>query len=214
MCGCSVRRNQWLGWVTMPISEWGPWGLHGVLQGKAPVSLVPHCWSPWYCPRTLLLPPKCLPCVLHWNVVQKCDLQVWEFNVPLNCSVSPWCKMGSFDCYLKWDPSSDICLPRVRVWLSHDGTWGGSSAMDAQEGWGGRKGGFGMAFPQRQWAKAHVPLQPAHLGNQLSQRGFLLLLSHQAEVILLPSQQRRQVCLNGSPCLFKTRQLCGSSKEL
>lgn len=182
MSGCSVRRNQWLGWVAMPVFEWGPWGLHGVLQGKAPVSLVPHCWSHWYHPKTSLLPPKCLARVLHWNVVQKCDLQVWELNVPLNCSVnpSPVCVGARWAALIViWNGIQGLtsAFPEW-VWLSYDGTGGGSFAMDAQAGWGGRKGGFGMAFPLRQWADPLVPLQLAHLRNQLSQWGFLLLLSN------------------------------------
>lgn len=214
MSGCSVRRNQWLRWVTMPVSEWGPWGLHGTLQGKAPVSLVPHCWSHWCCPRTSLLPPRCLPCMLRWNVVLKCDLQVWELNVPLNCSVTPTVQDGQL--WLLPEMGSKLWhLPSQSESLAFTPWHLRRELCPGCTGWlRGRKGGFGVAFPLRQWADAFVPPQPAHLWNQLSQRGFLLLLSNQAEVILLPSQQRRQVCLNGGPCFFKTRKLCGSSKEL
>ena len=71
----------------MPVSERdGPWDCMGVLQRKAPE------------PDTTLLVtsilPKDLPptsevslgllCVMHFTLVQNCDLQVWELNAPCN----------------------------------------------------------------------------------------------------------------------------------
>lgn len=64
-----------------------PLGLHGGAAEKG--SREPHTTL-----LVVLILPKdlspaskvsrSLPCVLHLTLVQKCDLQVWELNVPLN----------------------------------------------------------------------------------------------------------------------------------
>lgn len=64
-----------------------PLGLHGGAAEKG--SREPHTTL-----LVVLILPKdlspaskvsrSLPCMLHLTLVQKCDLQVWELNVPLN----------------------------------------------------------------------------------------------------------------------------------
>jgi len=57
-----------------------------------------HLWACYEIPRVTLILPKdlpptskvslSLPHVLHVALVQKCDVQVWELNVPLNSWIS------------------------------------------------------------------------------------------------------------------------------
>lgn len=129
---------------------------------------------------------RSLPHVLHLTLVQKCDLHVWKLNVPLNfeltCHLYVWVQDGQIWLLSEmesklWNLSSQQAQ-RMRVWLSCNITWGGSFAIDAQDGWGGRKGGFGMDFHLKHWANLILPLQFAHFRNQLSQWSFLLLFSN------------------------------------
>lgn len=75
--------------------------------------------------------------------MQKCDLQVWELNVPLKCAVTPSLYVWGQDGQLRWDPALTSALPEGE-WPSQDGPGGGSCAMDAQEAEGA--GGEGLVW--------------------------------------------------------------------
>lgn len=64
-----------------------PLGLHGGAAEKGTCEPDTTLLVSLILPKDLPLASKVslsLPCVLHSTLVQKCDLQVWELNVPLN----------------------------------------------------------------------------------------------------------------------------------
>lgn len=182
--GYSVRRNE--SWCLF-LDEKAPgtaWGCCREQHQWAWYHGAGHAGAAWGFTSCLKVPLSLL-CVLHLTIVQKCDLQVWKLNVPLKFSInlSPVHMGTRWADLVVWDAvqalksvfpagTKNESLAFLGCYLRREFCHGCTRWLRGQEG------GFGMDSHLKPWANLILPRQLAHFRNQLSQRGFLFLLSN------------------------------------